>query len=72
MLKDENVSINLKYCFPFEFVALVLTHDCVVHEEKKLTKARNLMPKELLVPLTPVSRVFMFLDLDSNEQTRKS
>ena len=53
MLKDANVFINLKCSFPFDFMSSVLTHDCVVHEnEKNMTKARNLMAKEFLVPLT--------------------
>ena len=49
-LKDENVFINLKYSFQFDFLPEVFT---LVSFMKigKLTKARNLMQIELFVCL---------------------
>ena len=49
-LKDENVFINLKYPFPFDFMSEVLTHDCVVYENEKKTDNR-FNAKSLFVPL---------------------
>ena len=31
-LKDENVFINLKNYFPFDFLFVVLTHSCAINE----------------------------------------
>ena len=41
MLKDENVFINLKCSFLFDFMSLVWTHDCVFHVEKKTDESQK-------------------------------
>ena len=40
-LKSENVFINLKCSFQFDFLPKVFTHDCVVHEKGKTDKSKK-------------------------------
>ena len=49
-LKDENLFINRKCSFLFDFLSEVLTHDCVIHENGKTDESQKFNAKIIIIP----------------------
>ena len=53
-LMDENVFINLKCSFLFDFLSKVLTHNCVIHENGKTDESQKFNEKRVTCPFNPL------------------
>ena len=64
-LKDENVFINLKCSFLFDFMFYVLTHDCVVQTKIKPDKSPKFIAKRVISPFKSES-LYLFKVVKKN------